>query len=224
VLLIGYAFLGEGYGVRSRAVSLTLLDQAAKQAATRSSVSLYAAGLTPSGGLRFDRNLAVFPFGTDGLGVDGDQTLDLTESQRYTGATLQARTPSNLDQIGVRTARERLTLERDTNGFRVVNGLGADISRLYYRDGGILYALDKPLSAGDRGTLTTASLEATDFYLKGLEETPLNPARFANLVFGQADGSYLAVLEKSPFWEPGVERLDERGSFHVVLGFGGLTP
>ena len=32
-------------------------------------------------------------------------------------------------------------------------------------------------------------------------------------------GSYLAVLDRSPFWEPGVPGLMERGSFHLVLGF-----
>ena len=31
--------------------------------------------------------------------------------------------------------------------------------------------------------------------------------------------TYLAVLEKSPFWDPGVTDLDERSSFHLVLGY-----
>ena len=43
-----------------------MLDQATKQAATRAAASLYAAGMTPSGGLRFARDVAVFPIGADG--------------------------------------------------------------------------------------------------------------------------------------------------------------
>ena len=55
-------------GVRARAMTFTLLDQARKQAATRASISMYAAGMTPAGGLRFPRDVAVFPIGPDGTG------------------------------------------------------------------------------------------------------------------------------------------------------------
>ena len=33
----------------------------------------------------------------------------------------------------------------------------------------------------------------------------------------QPPDSYIAVLDRSPFWEPGVLDLMERGSFHLVL-------
>ena len=49
-------------------------------------------------------------------------------------------------------------------------------------------------------------------------DLPLS-ARFLHLVENQPGGSYLAVLERSPFWEPGVSGVDERGSFHLVLGW-----
>jgi hypothetical protein len=45
------------------------------------------------------------------------------------------------------------------------------------------------------------------------------PGRLVNLLQQQPTGSYLAVLEQSPFWEPGVPRVSERGSVHLVLGW-----
>src|SRR6185436_5209921 len=63
VLLGGYVLAGEGLGVRGRAVTFTMLDQVRKHAATRASVSLYAAGMTPPGGLHFPRDVAVFTTG-----------------------------------------------------------------------------------------------------------------------------------------------------------------
>ena len=49
-------------------------------------------------------------------------------------------------------------------------------------------------------------------------DVPLS-IRFGQIVEHQPEGSYLAVLERSPFWEPGVEGLNERGSFHFVIGW-----
>jgi len=43
--------------------------------------------------------------------------------------------------------------------------------------------------------------------------------KFARFVEQQPVGSYLAVLDRSPFWESGVSNLLERGSFHLVLGW-----
>ena len=61
VLLAGYVVAGEGLGVRGRAVTFTMLDQVRKQASTRGSMSLYAAGMTPAGGLRFPRDVGGVP-------------------------------------------------------------------------------------------------------------------------------------------------------------------
>jgi hypothetical protein len=43
-------------------------------------------------------------------------------------------------------------------------------------------------------------------------------ARFDSLITNLADGSYLAVVDRSPFWDRGLANVDERGSFHMVLG------
>ena len=49
-------------------------------------------------------------------------------------------------------------------------------------------------------------------------------SRFVHLVRHQPAGSYLAVLDRSPFVEPGVAGVAEHGSFHLVLGWPGGQP
>jgi hypothetical protein len=49
-------------------------------------------------------------------------------------------------------------------------------------------------------------------------DQPRSP-RFTHLVGNLPDGAYFAVLERSPFWSPGVDGVVERGSFHFVVGW-----
>jgi hypothetical protein len=215
VLLAGYVVAGEGVGVRGRAVTFTMLDQVRRQASTRSSISLYAAGMTPAGGLRFPRDVAVFPIGPDGTGGRDRQTLDLTDAQRFSAGVIQARAPTNIEEIGFRPARERLSFSREAGATSVVNGLGATVTVLLYRDGNKVYSLAGPLPPGGKAVLKAAALEARDVVPPDL---PLS-SRFLHLVENQPGGSYLAVLETSPFWDPGVSGVVERGSFHLLIGW-----
>jgi hypothetical protein len=215
LLLAGYVIAGEGFGVRGRVASFTMLDQVRKEAVTRSSISLYAAGMTPSGGLRVPRDVAVFPIGTDGGGASERLVLDLTEAQRFSAGVIQARSPTNVEQIAFRSARERLTFTREGGETRVVNGLGATIAALIYRDGDTVRSLTGSLPPGEQATLKVGGAGATAIVPAGL---PL-ASRFVHLVQHQPAGSYLAVLDRSPFVEPGVPGVEERGSFHLVLGW-----
>jgi hypothetical protein len=215
VLLAGYVVAGEGLDVRGRAVTFTMLDQVRQQASTRGSISLYAAGMTPAGGLRFPRDTAVFPIGPEGTGSRGQQTLDLTEAQRFTAGVIQARSPTNFEEIGFRRARERLTFSREAGGMSVVNGLGATVAALVYRDGDKSYNLAGPLPHGAKATMKSGGLAAGNMVPTDL----LLTSRFVHLVENQPGGSYLAVLERSPFWDPGVASMVERGSFHLVIGW-----
>jgi hypothetical protein len=222
-LLAGYVIAGDGFGVHGRAQTFTILDQDAKLAATRASVSLYAAGMTPSGGLRFARDMAVFPIGTDGRGSDEPQSIDLTDLQRFSSGIVRARTPSNFEELGVRPARERLSFSRETDHMAVVNGLGATVQRLLFRENGKVYVLSRPLPAGEKSVLSAGSPQSIpEFSDADLHSAPLRWIREA--VDKQEDGSYVAVLDRSPFWDPGVPSLDERGSFHLVVGLIGRQP
>jgi hypothetical protein len=220
LLLGGYVLAGEGIGVRGRAVTFTMLDEVRKQAATRSSVSLYAAGMTPSDGLTFPRDVAVIPIGVDGTGTRERLVLDLTESQQFTGGVIRARSPTNLEQLEFRSARERLRFTNEDGAMTVINGLGAGVTSLIYRDGERRYSLKAPLAPGAKATLTSTGSEPG--FIVPLD-LPMS-TRFLHLVQNQPSGSYLAVLDRSPFWNPGVPNVLERGSFHFVIGWPGGQP
>jgi hypothetical protein len=220
LLLAGYVIAGEGFGVSGRVASFTMLDQVRSQAATRSSTSLYAAGMTPSGGFRVPRDVAVFPVGTTGTGTHERLALDLTDGQRFSAGVIQARSPTNVDQIAFRTARERLTFTRGGSGTTVVNGLGATITALVYRDGDTFGLLDERLPPGGKATLRPSGNGVGNLVPRDL---PLW-SRLVHLAQHQPAGSYLAVLDRSPFVEPGVPGVAERGSFHLVLGWPGGQP
>jgi hypothetical protein len=219
LLLAGYGVVSEGFDVRSRAVTFTLLDQTSKKAVTRASVSLYPGGVARSSGVRFDSDTAVFPIGTTGIGVRGDMAVNLTDEQRFQSGLLQPRTPNNFEQIRFQPARQRLNFERNGDELTVVNGLGANIRRLYYRQGGHVYALGSELAAGERGALKLAALKVSDVYGEDLgKTTPISPRKFLDVIKKQPDDSYFAVLETSSFWDPGIARTQEDRSFHMVFG------
>src|SRR5262249_52269296 len=154
------------------------------------------------------RDVAVFPIGQDGSGVRDRLSMDLSETQSFTSGVLQARTPTNFEEILSRPARERLTFTHEQGGLSVTNGLEARISVLLYKDGDTLSRLTGPLASGSKQTLSNAPLEAGAL----LPANVSIPSRFVDLIQNQPRGSYLAVLDRSPFWETGVPSLIERGS------------
>jgi hypothetical protein len=214
-LLAGYVLASEGTGVYGRAVTVTMLDQGRRQAATRASASLYSAGLTSPAALQFPTDAAVIHLGNDGNGRMDRLALDLTDGQRFSSNVIQARAPSNFEQVGIRTARERLPFTRTSGGIEVVNGLDAPVTMLLYRESGQVHSLSTVLAAGGRTTMRAGGL-APEAVIPG--DISL-ASRLRHLVEHQPDGSYLAVLERSPFWNPGVGRVLEGRSFHLVIGW-----
>lgn len=215
LVLAGYVVAGEGLRVNARAETFTMLDQARRQAVTRATGSLYAAGMTPGGGLHFPRDVAVYAVGPDGAGSRESQDIDLTDTQRFASGLLRARTPTNLEQIAFRTARERLTISNGSGGMSLVNGLGASIRTLVFRSGGATYALTDPLPAGGTTLLKRGAPSAAALVPGDLPRS----SRFVHLIDNLPEGSYFAVLDRSPFWDPGVSGVVEHASFHVVLGW-----
>jgi hypothetical protein len=210
-VLAGYAVFGEGIGIKGRAQSFTVLDQTTKRAVTRASISLYAAGMTPWNGLRFPKSTAVFPTGADGRGSRDPEIIDLTESQQFSSGIARARAPSNFEEISFRLARERLNFSRSGENITVVNALGSNVNQLSYRSGGVLYTLAGPLRDGAQATMNAS----------GKVDLIALPAKFRSIANHQQDGTYLAYLERSPFLETGAPNVEERGSFHLVLGYAG---
>jgi len=113
------------------------------------------------------------------------------------------------------THKIHVSFSRDAGGWSVVNGLGATVAVLLYRDGNTVFSLAGPLLPGDKAILTSGPLAARDVVP---DDLPISE-RLRHLVLNQPAGSYLAVLERSPFWDPGLSSVAERGSFHLVIGW-----
>jgi hypothetical protein len=224
VLLVGYGVLTEGFEIRSRAATFTVLDQVAKHAATRSSVSLYTGGVAPSVGVRFAPDTAVFPIGTDGSGPRATLSLDLTGAQTFQAGLLQSRTPGNFEEIRYVPARERLNFEHSGSELHIVNGLGSTIQHLLYRESGQNYALSGQLAAGEKATLKVDGPQGPGrkaLLADMAKSSAIGTTKFRMLIDAQPEGSYMAVLEKSPFWESGMSQAVEQDSLHLVLGYVG---
>jgi hypothetical protein len=214
LMLAGYVVAGEGFAVHARAATLTLLDQPRQAAVTRASASLYAAGRTPSTGLRFPRDVAVYPIGGNSTGHVEETNLDLSDSQQFATGFVRARSPINFESVAFRPARERLEVRRSGDRLSVVNGLGATIVKLHVKSGDRAYALAAPLAAGATGSLQVTDRSATT--LVTLDQAMYG--RFYAMAAEQPGDSYLAELDRSPFWQSGVSEVAEHGSLHLVLG------
>ena len=89
-MLLGYAIASDGFALRTRVRSLTMLDQTRGEAVSWSRVSYYA-GLAPSGGLRFSRDTAIYPIESSFTGSGAHRVLDWTEDQHMTSGWLRSR-------------------------------------------------------------------------------------------------------------------------------------
>ena len=208
-LLAGYVVAGEGLSVHARAATITLLDQGRQQAATRAAVSMYAAGRSPRGGMQFGRETAVILAG--GATLPPDTDMDLSETQQIHGL-VRARTPANVETVSLRSARERLVVHRQGDRIEVVNGLGATIRDLTVHSGTARYRLASPLGNGER-----RALEPTAVVGSPVGAAHPYAARYTGMMQLPAE-SYVAVLDRSPFWQSGVDSLIEHDSVHVVMG------
>ena len=88
------------------------------------------------------------------------------------------------------------------------------MTRLRFRDGARFYSLADPLRGGASAVLRETTASGRD--LLGSADSAL--AEFDSVVTNLPDHAYLAVLDRSPFVDGGVRQIDERSSFHLVLG------
>ena len=97
------------------------------------------------------------------------------------------------------------------------------MTRLRFRDGDRFYSLADPLRGGASAVLRETTAPGRD--LLGSGDAVLS--EFDDVVTNLPDGAYLAVLERSPFWDGGarirrsVSLLGRRAASHFVLGLGG---
>jgi hypothetical protein len=173
VLLLSYAFFSDGFALRARVRSLTVLDQLRGESVSWSRVSYYA-GVAPSGGLRFSTDTAVYRIQPPG-GPNANRTLDWTDGQRMPTGWLRSRTPTQLLTVHYRQGSEQLSIATSTTGAaRVTNQLGAALRYLAVADESGEYYAAKNVAADASERLESLDLNDVHTALRALvSEQPL---------------------------------------------------
>lgn len=165
--LVGYAAVADGFAVRVRARSVTLLDQTRGEAVSWSRLSYYA-GLAPSRGLHFSPDTAVYPIEPEGV-MQGRRRLDWTSDQHLSSGWLHSRTPTQFLTVAHRQADERLQVVIEAAGsVRVKNDLGVAVRYLVVSDEKSDLHVGGPLELGARATLKKAATDAATEPLRKL--------------------------------------------------------
>ena len=158
--LFSYALLTEGFQVRSRLRSYTWLDSQQGRATSISRQSYYAS-LTPSAGLLYPADEAVFPLVANAEQYNrssfGREMIWEDAGQRLKSNYLYPRTVAQFMVVGTHPSEARLDIrgnKGNLTGRQVVNQLGCRIKYLkVFDEAGMLLAEDIP--AGETATLET---------------------------------------------------------------------
>ncbi|NBR86860.1 MAG: hypothetical protein EB141_07225 [Verrucomicrobia bacterium] len=224
-IVFGYSLLSEGITPSSRTEAITVLDQAAHRATTLARQAFYTP-LTPGDGLRYSHETEVTPLvELSGYKGGSARELELSQAQHLTRGWVTARVPAHFALRKSETRRERITMQKLPDGrVTVVNGLGADIQKLWMRDeqgqiftGGALRAgQNVPLLLDSTSAQATSAIMPSSLYQGSwpaahdtLVGTPINYLR---------RGTYLAVLAETPFIENGLGNPGKTRARQTIIG------
>lgn len=227
----GFALLGEGVSATSRVEALTILDESSHRATTIGWMAFYSP-ITPGEGLHFGYDTELIPAMPESWkyrgGGYGDRRIDFSNNQHLDAGWITARVPVYFRFRKNETRRERLTVRQagptEKDSISLVNGLGADIQKLWFADrGGKIHGVTD-VSAGAQANLKLMNLQAAgegvglreifgaDDWLAKMALAEQNPERYLT------PGAYLAVIEASPFVEEGLKDVRTRKARTLVYG------
>ncbi len=227
LIVAGFAAFGEGWSATSKTEALTILDETAHRATTIGWTAFYSP-ITPGEGLHFSYDTELDPLIADdwrNRRVNAaNRTIDLTNDQHLDSGWISARVPAFFKLRKNENRRERLNIRREAGGsVTVVNGLGAEISEVWWADdGGLIHSASR-IPAGAQATMKQTELKAS-----------ASPARLREAfhedwlkqfeIFAQQPhsvlmpNSYLAVLNGGPFVEEGLRGVKTRKARNLVYG------
>ena len=154
--LFGYSVVSNGFDVKTRVRSLTILDQRNREAVSMSRVAMFA-GIPPSGGLRFQNETAVYPLWPHEREFDAG-AVDWTDGQRLASGWLRSRTRTQFVIVNRRRERGRLVIEAENGvGLSLTNGFEWPVEAVLVadRDGKLHFA--KSLQPGATARSEVAS-------------------------------------------------------------------
>jgi hypothetical protein len=224
----GFALFGEGVSATSRVEAFTILDGSSHRATTIGWTAFYAP-ITPSEGLHFGHDTELIPAIPESWkyrgGGYGDRRIDFSNDQHLDSGWITARVPAYFRFRKSETRRERLTVRQaGKDSISVVNGLGADIQKLWVADrSGKIYAA-ADIKAGAQATFGFFNLQAIGgaVGLRAIFGDNDWPGKMKlveqNVASYLMPGCYLAVLEASPFVEEGLKDVKTRKARMLVYG------
>lgn len=228
LIVAGFSLFGEGWNATTKTEALTILDETAHRATTIGWTGFYSP-ITPSEGLRFSFDTELvpqLPSYWDYRRTLPSRTVDWTNDQHLESGWISARIPAFFKLRKSETRRERLNIRQSGEAVTLVNGLGADIAKVWWAD-----ASGKIHSAENIAAGAQASLSATEL------KTYATPPRLRGAYIGDwlkefkafsdqpqqvlMPNSYLAVLNGAPFVEEGLKDVKLRTARNLVYGVGG---
>jgi hypothetical protein len=231
--VFAYMAVTEGWQGRVRAEGFTVLDENTRRAATIGWTGYYTPMLS-GGGLHFSPATEVaYQNGDDRSGgyyrrrrSGSALTLDWTRDQHLASGWVTPRVPSTFAFRKAESRRERVTFTKGADGRpEAVNGLGADLTELWYSDekGNLFRAANVP--AGGRAALDPAPAPATAASaVPSLREvytgdwaTVVNRMQSAGPAL-LTPRTYLAVMDAAPFLDDAAPGASVRKVRSVVLG------
>src|SRR5262249_16306475 len=222
----GFALFSEGVNATTRTEGITILDEAAHRATTIGWTAYYSP-ITPGEGLHFSYDTELIPQGIDGwLGGNG-RAIDLSSDQNLVSGWIVARVPAYFKFRKSEMRRERLKIRQTAEGdVSVVNGLGAGIKQLWFADrsgkihsgqmiepGAQVNSKGSGLHAAGKEGAMRAIYYAPD-WLERIDYVEKHPAEFLT------PGTYLAVLDASPFVETALRNVKTHKAHALVFGIG----
>ncbi|MEI6971614.1 MAG: hypothetical protein WCL44_08870 [bacterium] len=231
LIVIIYSFTAEGITPRETSNIVTILDETRHTAVSFGMQAFYCP-LTRGDGLHFAPDTEVTPMITDpGASAGNVKMMDWTRDQHLGAGWLQARTPVHLKVRKYERRRERLAVHALPDGtLSAVNGLGADITRLWLADaqGRIYDSGPAIVKAGAAITLqliqpaqsaagNTENVTRAFWAGWNVNQTAADlSGRLPELMMAS---TYLAVMNDSPFVEKPLTGRTKRVSSATVYGF-----
>ncbi|MCI0457003.1 MAG: hypothetical protein L0Z62_08495 [Gemmataceae bacterium] len=227
--VILYMLTTEGLRGHVRTEGLTVLDESAGRASTVGWIGFYAP-VVPGDGLHFSASSELTPHLASGRYYrrpqGGGRTLDWTDEQHFASGWLAPRVPAHFVLRKSEARSERLTVRHSNGGSLLVkNGLGAPIRELWLADrkGAVHVAHNVP-AGGEAGLVPRGGIEADETRLAWLRD--LYAREWLNLpdaARGQGQhsllpGCYVAILDGTPFIEPGLRDPQSHRATSAVYG------
>ena len=232
LLVLSYSLLSEGLDTSIKTNAFVFLDQPNKHASTVGIHGFYAP-ITPAGGLRFPSDMELIPqlrfrWGRGGreLGMSWDQQQHLSQNW------IISRVPIHLSFRSSALRRERLVVSNKGNTVTALNGLGANIEKLWVADqDGYIYVAGEIAPGGKstlskkpynilpkprtlRGLYTKRNIHLFEKYDASTDVNPIlkDPGSYLQ------KNSYIAVLSGSPFAKHNLKHVRKFEGHTIVYG------